>query len=105
MEINDKQNDDDTVRSLYRELLGSWNNHNAHEFADLFAKDGNVIGFDGSQINGRQEINDEISQIFSSHNVSSFIGIIREVRPLSGTVFVLRAVAGMFPVGEYKINP
>ena len=56
-------------------------------------------------MNGQQEINDELSKIFADHKVSSYVGIIREVRPLSPTVFLLRAVAGMVPPGKSEVNP
>jgi uncharacterized protein (TIGR02246 family) len=104
METHTKQNDENQVRLLYKKLLNSWNNHKANEFANLFAIDGNSIGFDGSQMNGREEINNQISQIFANHEVSSYVGIIREVRLLSATVFLLRAVAGMVPSGQSGIN-
>ena len=80
-------------------------NHGHFCFANLFAENGNTIGFDGSQMNGRRQINDELSQIFANHKVSSYVGIIREVRPLSSTIFILRAVAGMVPPGQSKITP
>jgi uncharacterized protein (TIGR02246 family) len=105
MEDEAKQNDENRVRLLYKRLLETWNNNNANDFASLFARNGNSIGFDGSQMNGRKQINDEISQIFANHKVSSFVGIIREIRSLCPTVFVLRAVAGMVPPGQSTINP
>jgi uncharacterized protein (TIGR02246 family) len=105
METRAKQNDENKVRLLYKKLLGSWNNHSAGDFANLFAGNGNSIGFDGSQMNGRKQINDEINQIFVYHKVSSFVGIIREIRSLSPTVFILRAVAGMVLPGQSEINP
>ena len=94
-----------SVAAFYQKLLECWNNQNATGFANLFAKDGNAIGFDGSQMNGRQEIDQQISQVFKHHKVSSYIGIVREVRLLSPTVFVLRAVAGMIAPGQSNINP
>ena len=105
MAIPLNQNDENKVRSLYKQLLESWNNHNVAGFANLFADDGNSVGFDGSQMNGRKQINDEIAQIFAHHKVASYVGIIREIRPLAATVFVLRAVAGMIPPGASAINP
>ncbi|HZE84322.1 MAG TPA: SgcJ/EcaC family oxidoreductase [Puia sp.] len=96
---------DAQIRSLYQRLLESWNKNDAKGFADLFAVDGNSVGFDGSQMNGRQEINDQLAQIFTNHKVSSYIGIVREVRPLSPAVFLLRAVAGMIPPGQTEIKP
>ena len=72
--------------------------------AALVAAKGNITGFDGSQMNGRQEIRDQLSQIFTDHKVSSYVGIVREVRQLSHTIFLLRAVAGMIPPGQEKIK-
>ena len=47
--------DEKEVGLLYQELLKRWNKHRASEMTDLFAEDGNLVGFDGSQINGRSE--------------------------------------------------
>lgn len=105
MEVEIEKNDEYNVRVLYKSLLENWNTHNATAFANLFARDGSVVGFDGSQLNGQQEINDELTKIFASHKVSSYVSIIREVRVLSATVFLLRAVAGMVPPGKSAINP
>lgn len=99
------ETDETKIRLLYKKLLESWNTNNPAGFANLFAENGNTIGFDGSQMNGRRQINDELSQIFANHQVSSYVGIIREVRPLSSTTFILRAVAGMVPPGKSEINP
>ena len=44
------------VRALYQRLLESWNRRDARDFAALFAEDAHVIGFDGSQMHGREEI-------------------------------------------------
>lgn len=103
--MHTNQNDENKIRSLYEKLLESWNDNNAVEFAKLFAIDGNVIGFDGSQMNGCNQINDELSKIFANHKVSSYVGIVREIRTLSPTVFLLRAVAGMVPQGKSEIKP
>ncbi|MEP7169865.1 MAG: SgcJ/EcaC family oxidoreductase [Bacteroidota bacterium] len=99
------QSDEEIIRLLYKNLLESWNSNNATGFAELFMPDGNCIGFDGSQMNGRREINDTIAKIFTNHKVASYVGIVREVRLLGPAVFLLRAVAGMVPPGKTKINP
>ena len=93
------------VRLIYKKLLESWNNNNANEYAGLFTDEANLIGFDGSQMNGRDEIYKQISEIFATHKVASYISIVREVRPLCPTVFVLTAVAGMVPPNGTEINP
>lgn len=96
--------DDSQVRSLYHELLQGWNRSSARDFAALFTGDGNTVGFDGSQMNGRTQIETELAGIFASHQTARFIGIIRDVRFLDPTVAVIRAVAGMVPPGQTEIN-
>jgi uncharacterized protein (TIGR02246 family) len=93
------------VRELYMKLLDSWNDRNPNRFAELFAPDGNVIGFDGTQVNGSTQIHAHLTQIFNSHITASYISIIREIRQLSPDVVALRAVVGMIPPGKKDINP
>jgi len=93
------------IRSLYQKLLESWNHNKSGDFANLFSKNGYIIGFDGSQMNDRQQIGKELSQIFSNHKVASYVGIIREIRSLSPDIFIIRAVAGMVRPGKKEIMP
>lgn len=93
------------VKKLYKDLLESWNRNDAGSFAGLFANDANVIGFDGSQMNGKDDIYRQLSAIFSNHKVGRYVSIVKEIRPLSNAIFLLRAVAGMIPYGEGAINP
>lgn len=93
------------IRHLYQALLDSWNRQDARAFAALFADDGNTIGFDGSLMQGSEHIAQELSRIFSSHKVSRYVSIIREVRRVSPSVCLLRANAGMVPPGKAEINP
>jgi len=97
--------DEKEVCLLYQELLKRWNKRRASEMTDLFAEDGNLVGFDGSQINGRSEARSVLSQIFANHQTAAYLGIVKEVRLLSPDVAILRAVAGMVPPGESDINP
>src|SRR5579885_1021379 len=53
------------ISNLYHNLLDAWNNRDAHAYALLFAEDANVTGYDGSQMNGRSEIETELSRIFA----------------------------------------
>jgi uncharacterized protein (TIGR02246 family) len=93
------------VRRLYRQMLENWNKRDADLIGALFTEDGNTIGFDGSPINGRAEIVDEMSHVFASHQTAAYVGKIREVRFLNPQVAVLRAVAGMIPPGGSDLNP
>jgi uncharacterized protein (TIGR02246 family) len=95
----------EAVRVLYQQLLDAWNKRQASGMAALFTEDGSVVGFDGSQMNGRAEIEGHLRPIFADHPTSAYIGKVREVRLLAPEVALLRAVAGMVPPGGADINP
>lgn len=97
--------DESAVSALYQQMLDGWNRRNAGAMAELFAEDGNVVGFDGSQYNGRAEIQSEIGKIFADHQTATYVWKIRQVRFLVPDVALLRAVVGMVPPGRSDLNP
>jgi uncharacterized protein (TIGR02246 family) len=96
---------EDEVRSLHQQLLAAWNRRDAEAFAALFAWDGNVVGFDGSQMDGREQIEADLTAIFADHITATYIAKIEGVRFLMPDVAVLRAAVGMMPPGQSDINP
>lgn len=99
------KSDGSAVNDLYRQQLDGWNTRNADALGALYAEDANVIGFDGSQVDGRAEIEAHFRQIFADHQTATYVGKIREVRFLNPDVAILRAVAGMVPPGKSDLNP
>ncbi len=93
------------ARELYGKILRCWNGGDAGSFARLFSRSGNVVGFDGSQVDGQESIEAHLAKIFSSHATAAYIGKVREVRVLGPDVVLLRAVAGMVPPGQSDLNP
>lgn len=93
------------VAKLYQRLLEAWNKRDAHEFAALFAEDADVIGFDGSQMCGCEEIETSLSQIFANHPTAAYISVVRRIRFLSPDLASLNAVVGMIPPNQDDINP
>ena len=93
------------TRELYRQLLEPWNKRNARDYALLFAADGNLVGFDGTQVFGQLEIGAHVSEVFSHHQTARYVSIVREVRSLTEGTTILSAVAGMVPPGKDDINP
>ncbi|KPV52791.1 methionyl-tRNA formyltransferase [Kouleothrix aurantiaca] len=91
--------------ALYAQLLETWNQRDAASYGALFAADGNVVGFDGSQIDGSAAIAAEIGRIFANHQTARYVGKVREVRLIAPGVALLRAVVGMVPPGQNSINP
>ena len=93
------------ARELYERLIQAWNKRNARDYALLFASNGSIVGYDGSQVDGQLEVGAHVSEIFSHHQTATYVTIVREVRPISTDVVLLRANAGMVPPGKDEINP
>jgi uncharacterized protein (TIGR02246 family) len=96
---------DEPAARLYQHLLAAWNRRSARDFAALFVADGSVVGFDGSPMNGAQEIEVSLAQIFANHATAAYVGKIRAIRPLGPGVLLVQAVCGMIPPGQADINP
>jgi len=97
--------DEESIRALYRALIDAWNARDAVAMSSVFADDANLVGFDGSQLDGRAAIESSVRDIFENHVVPPYIVKIREVRFLTLGVAILRAVAGMIPDGHTDLNP
>jgi uncharacterized protein (TIGR02246 family) len=93
------------IMSVYTRLLEAWNRRNAEDFAAVFADHASVVGFDGSQMNGRAEIATTLGQIFKDHPTAAYVAKIREARQLAPGVVLLRSVVGMVPPGKNEIKP
>jgi uncharacterized protein (TIGR02246 family) len=93
------------TRDLYERLIAAWNKRNARDYALLFASNGSIVGFDGSQVSGQMEIGAHVSEVFSHHQTASYVTIVREVRSIGNDVTLLRANAGMVPPGKDELNP
>ncbi len=93
------------TRELYARLLEAWDKRNARDFALLFASDGSLVGFDGSQVNGQLEVGAHLTEIFTHHQTPRYVSIVREVRLLVNDVSLLRANTGLVPPGKEDIDP
>ena len=93
------------VRALYAALIGAWNRRDAAGMAECFADAGQMVGFDGSQVDGRAEIAAHLAPIFRDHPTPAFVTRIRSVRLPAEDVAVLRAEVGMAPSGQTELSP
>lgn len=96
---------DRSARALYERLLTAWNRRDAAAMARCFAPNGNMVGFDGSQVDSPGAIEAHLRPIFADHPTAAYVATVREVRALGPDVVLLRAVAGMVPPGSADINP
>ena len=97
--------DEIEVRELYRHMLDGWNKRSAGAFAAPIAEDGDLIGFDGSQLIGRAEIVSMLQRIFADHPTAPYVSKVKSVRFLSPEVAVLRAIVGMVPPAQPDLDP
>jgi uncharacterized protein (TIGR02246 family) len=96
---------DRDVGAVYRELLEAWNRRDASAYAALFSAAAHVIGFDGSQMDGRTAIEQELTRIFKDHPTGRYVGKPRGVEAIGEGVALLRAVAGIVPAGKDDLAP
>jgi uncharacterized protein (TIGR02246 family) len=94
---------EEAVSDVYRRLIDGWNSNNAETMAAAVAKDGLVIGYDGSEMKGRDQVQDEIGAIFQHHETANYVTKVRSTRALGPDVGLLHAVVGMVPPGESGI--
>ena len=93
------------IKELHPKLLTAWNNRDGAAMALLFTNNGTVVGFDGSENNGKDVIEKEMSKIFKDHKTARYVWKVIEVRFLSPDIALLRAVAGMVLPSEEKVKP
>jgi uncharacterized protein (TIGR02246 family) len=86
---------EEAVRDLYRRVVEGWNAGDAEAMAAPVARDGLMIGFDGSQLVGRDEIASELGRIFADHATADYVTKVRRVWELSDDAALLCAVVGM----------
>jgi uncharacterized protein (TIGR02246 family) len=86
---------EDAVRDLYGQVIDGWNAGDAAAMAAPMAPDALMIGFDGSQLHGRDEVEAELGRIFADHETASYVTKVRAVSKLGGEAALLWAVAGM----------
>jgi uncharacterized protein (TIGR02246 family) len=93
------------VRELHGALLEAWNHRDATAMAGFCTEDAVMVGFDGSQMNGRREIEAALRPIFADHPTAAYVSIVRQVKVWADDVVMLTAVAGMVPPGKDHVMP
>ena len=93
------------VRSKHDAFIEHWNSGACDVLAALFTVDGSMVGFDGSSVNGRDEIESHLKAVFADHQPARYVGKVREVRLLDRDVALVRAVVGMVPPGADDLKP
>jgi uncharacterized protein (TIGR02246 family) len=88
---------------VYKRLIGAWNSRDAEAMAEAIAAQGLVIGYDGSQMLGRDQVREQLGAIFADHETASYVTKVRSIGALGRDAALLHAVAGMVPPGQSAI--
>lgn len=105
--MNTEQSADEAaVRVLYRRLMDGWNEGSGEAFAAPFAKDGDLVAFDGTHFKGRREIVPFHQQLFQTYlKGTRLVGAVQDVRFLSNDVALMHAVGGTVMRGKSTPSP
>jgi uncharacterized protein (TIGR02246 family) len=98
--------DEAAVRALYQQLMDGWNQGSGEAFASVFTEDGDLVGFDGTHLKGRQEIAPFHQQLFDKWlKGSRLVGEIKDVRFLGRDVALMHAVGGTIMRSKSEPTP
>jgi uncharacterized protein (TIGR02246 family) len=103
---NENAVDDVAVRALYQQLMDAWNEGSAEAYAELFAEDGVLVGFDGTAFEGRQEIVAFHQPLFEKWlKGTRLVGDVTRVQFLVPNVALMHAIGGTILRGKSKPHP
>ena len=101
-----RSSDEVAIRSLYQQLMDGWNRGSGEAFAASFAEVGDLVGFDGTYLKGRQEIISFHQQLFDTYvKGSRLVGKIRHVRFVTSDVAIIHTIGGTIMAGQTDIEP
>jgi uncharacterized protein (TIGR02246 family) len=98
--------DETAICALYQQMMEGWNAACGYAFASPFEENGDLVGFDGTYIKGRQEI-----ALFHQHLFDMFlkgsrlVGKVRSVRFLTSDIAVMHAIGGTVMAGQTDLDP
>lgn len=97
--------DVDAIVDLYFTLLTRWNDKDAPGMAALLTHDGQMVGFDGSLMEGPADVASALGAIFSHHATAAYIAKVKGVQMIGPDAGLLRAMVGMVSRGRSDISP
>ena len=101
-----RSTDEAAVRGVYQRFMDAWNQGSGAALAAVFTQDGDLIGFDGTRLMGRQEIGPFHQRLLDKWlKGSRLVGGVTDVRFLSSDVAVMHAVGGTVMRGKHAPAP
>jgi uncharacterized protein (TIGR02246 family) len=84
------------VELLYRRVADGWNAMDADGIASAFAESALMVGYDGSEMRGRNEIASALRDVFDDHTPGRWVALVRDITFPTPNLALLRAHAGWF---------
>jgi uncharacterized protein (TIGR02246 family) len=89
------------VRGLYQQFMDAWNRGSGADLAAVFTPDGDLVGFDGTHLKGRQVIAAHNQRLFDKWlRGTRLVGHVTDLRFLGPDVAVMHAVGGTVMRGK-----
>jgi uncharacterized protein (TIGR02246 family) len=99
----DRTEDERALRALYDELMQGWNDGSGARFAGVFTENGDLVGFDGTHLQGRQVIVNFQQVLFDKWlKGTRLIGAVHDLRFLGPDTAVMHAIGDMLKRGATK---
>ena len=95
----------DAIVDLYFTLLTRWNDKDALGMAALLTDDGQMVGFDGSLMEGPADVAAALGAIFNHHATAAYVAKVKRVQMIGPDAGLLRAMVGMVPRGLSDLSP
>jgi uncharacterized protein (TIGR02246 family) len=105
-ETTPNEQDKMAIEALLHQLIDGWNRGKGDGFAAPFAEDGDQVAFDGTRIEGRQQIA-EFHQVLFDRFLSGtrLVGKVVDVRFLAPDVAVAHGIGGTVMPGDTDLAP
>jgi uncharacterized protein (TIGR02246 family) len=94
------------IEKLYQKKIDGWNTGDAARFAEPYLEDADFIGFDGTHLEGRQQIITFHTRLFDKFvKGTRLVGKVKHIRFPNPTVAIVVGISGTIERGHGTINP
>ena len=101
--MNETIERDAEVRALHERLMDGWNAGSAADFAAAWTESGSLVGFDGTHLRGRAEIERFHEPLFRTYlRGTRLVGDVQSVRWLAPGVALMHTTGGTIPRGKSR---
>lgn len=100
------ETDSKEIEQLYQKKICGWNIGDAAKFAEPYSEDADFIGFDGTYLEGKQQIITFHAMLFDKFvRGTRLVGKVKHIRFPIPTVAIVVGISGTIERGSNSINP